>query len=148
MKKTQTQLVDSYEYQIKLMKSRETPRTIMKRNWVRLELEHKDQLQTRGVTNVNQLHRTNFSAWFHTKFCSIGVAVATVCIVVFGTRQKSKQQQNQKLQFQIYTKDKRIKQVVHHATKLNEAISTVRGGFYFLDCRVSSTFLILFYVSS
>ncbi|KAL2483162.1 hypothetical protein Fot_44606 [Forsythia ovata] len=59
--------------------------------------------------------------------CSFGVAAATVCIVVFGTRQKSKQQQNQKLQFQIYTNDKRIKQVVHHATKLNEAISAVRG---------------------
>ncbi|KAL2466242.1 hypothetical protein Adt_42093 [Abeliophyllum distichum] len=59
--------------------------------------------------------------------CSFGVAAATVCIVVFGTRQKSKQEQNQKLQFQIYTNDKRIKQVVHHATKLNEAISAVRG---------------------
>ncbi|KAL2538013.1 Uncharacterized protein Fot_19404 [Forsythia ovata] len=134
------------------------------------EIEHKDQLQTRGVTNVNQLHRTDFSAWFHTKLSPFnhvhrsyssatatvntslaedtGVAAATVCIVVFGTRQKSKQQQNQKLQFQIYTNDKRIKLVVHHATKLNEAISAVRGGFYFLDCRVGSTFLILFYVSS
>ncbi|KAL2465528.1 Uncharacterized protein Adt_41379 [Abeliophyllum distichum] len=29
--------------------------------------EHKDQLQTRGVTNVNQLHRIKFPAWFHTK---------------------------------------------------------------------------------
>ncbi|KAL2508327.1 RNA methyltransferase [Forsythia ovata] len=33
-------------------------------------IEHKDQLQTRGVTNVNQLHRTNFAAWFHTKGAS------------------------------------------------------------------------------
>ncbi|KAL2531039.1 Malic enzyme [Forsythia ovata] len=73
---------------------------------IRRKFEHKDQLQTREVTNVNQLHRTDFSAWFHTKFCSFGVAAATVCIVVFGTRQKSKQQQKQKLQFQIYTKDK------------------------------------------
>ncbi|KAL2500390.1 Uncharacterized protein Fot_34238 [Forsythia ovata] len=29
--------------------------------------EHKDQLETRGVTNVNQLHRIEFPAWFHTK---------------------------------------------------------------------------------
>ncbi|KAK9289465.1 hypothetical protein L1049_007620 [Liquidambar formosana] len=60
--------------------------------------------------------------------CSIGVAAATICILILGSQQKNKQhQQNQKLQFQIYTDDKRIKQVVHHATKLNEAISAVRG---------------------
>ncbi|KAL2495309.1 protein of unknown function-containing protein [Forsythia ovata] len=29
--------------------------------------EHKDQLQTCGVTNVNQFHRSDFPAWFHTK---------------------------------------------------------------------------------
>ncbi|CAI9754849.1 unnamed protein product [Fraxinus pennsylvanica] len=58
--------------------------------------------------------------------CSFGVAAATVSIIIFGSHQKSKQQ-NQKLQFQICTSDKRIKQVVHHASKLNEAISAVRG---------------------
>ncbi|KAL3534098.1 hypothetical protein ACH5RR_002559 [Cinchona calisaya] len=60
--------------------------------------------------------------------CSFGIA--TVCILVFGGFKKNKQHQqqhNQKLQFHIYTKDKRLKQVVHHATKLNEAISAVRG---------------------
>ena len=60
--------------------------------------------------------------------CSFGVAAATICIIIFGSHQRSKQrQQNQKLRFQIYTDDKRIKQVVQHATKLNEAISAVRG---------------------
>ncbi|XP_002525420.2 uncharacterized protein LOC8276500 [Ricinus communis] len=61
--------------------------------------------------------------------CSFGVAAATVCIIIFGSHQRNKQQQqqNQKLRFQIYTDDKRIKQVVHHATRLNEAITAVRG---------------------
>ncbi|GKV49292.1 hypothetical protein SLEP1_g56049 [Rubroshorea leprosula] len=59
--------------------------------------------------------------------CSFGVAAATVCIIVLGSQQRNRPQQNQKLRFQIYTDDKRIKQVVHHATKLNEAISAVRG---------------------
>ncbi|KAF9661015.1 hypothetical protein SADUNF_Sadunf19G0023900 [Salix dunnii] len=60
--------------------------------------------------------------------CTFGVAAATICIFIFGSHQRNKhQQQNQKLSFQIYTDDKRIKQVVHHATKLNEAISASRG---------------------
>ncbi|KAF2306922.1 hypothetical protein GH714_022536 [Hevea brasiliensis] len=61
--------------------------------------------------------------------CSFGVAAATVCIIIFGSQQRNKQQQqqNQKLRFQIFSDDKRIKQVVHHATKFNEAITTVRG---------------------
>eukprot|EP00262_Sarcandra_glabra_P016864 TRINITY_DN561_c0_g1_i1.p1 TRINITY_DN561_c0_g1~~TRINITY_DN561_c0_g1_i1.p1 ORF type:complete len:284 (-),score=57.65 TRINITY_DN561_c0_g1_i1:235-1086(-) len=39
--------------------------------------------------------------------CSIGVAAATICIFIFGSQQRPKQQhQNQKLQIQIYTEDK------------------------------------------
>lgn len=38
--------------------------------------------------------------------CSFGVAAATVCIIIYGTHQKNKQQQNQKLRFQIYAEDK------------------------------------------
>ncbi|XP_050213461.1 uncharacterized protein LOC126664889 [Mercurialis annua] len=61
--------------------------------------------------------------------CSFGVAAATVCIIIFGSQQRNNQQkhQNQKFRFQIYTDDKRIKQVVHHATRFNEAITAVRG---------------------
>ncbi|XP_044467954.1 uncharacterized protein LOC123197675 [Mangifera indica] len=59
--------------------------------------------------------------------CSFGVAAATICIIIYGSQHKTKQQQNQKLRFQIYTDDKRIKQVVQQASKLNEAISAVRG---------------------
>lgn len=60
--------------------------------------------------------------------CSFGVAAATICVLIFGNQRKNKHhQQNQKLRLQIYTDDKRIKQVVQHATKLNEAISAVRG---------------------
>ncbi|KAJ6422612.1 hypothetical protein OIU84_027558 [Salix udensis] len=60
--------------------------------------------------------------------CTFGVAAATICIFIFGSHQRNRHhQQNQKLSFQIYTDDKRIKQVVHHATKLNEAIAAARG---------------------
>lgn len=58
--------------------------------------------------------------------CSFGMAAATICIIIFGNAQRNKH--NQKLRFQIYSDDKRIKQVVQQATKLNEAISSaVRG---------------------
>ncbi|KAK7315586.1 hypothetical protein VNO77_34143 [Canavalia gladiata] len=59
--------------------------------------------------------------------CSFGVAAATVCVLFFGSQQRNKLKQEQKIRFQIYTDDKRIKQVVQHATKLNEAISAARG---------------------
>lgn len=38
--------------------------------------------------------------------CSFGVAAATVCIIIFGSHQRNKQQQNQRLRFQIYSDDK------------------------------------------
>lgn len=62
--------------------------------------------------------------------CSIGMAAATVCIFVLGRSQQKPQHhlQNQKLRFQIYTDDKRFKQVVHHAGKLNQVVSSVRSG--------------------
>ncbi|OWM78823.1 uncharacterized protein LOC116195339 [Punica granatum] len=57
--------------------------------------------------------------------CSFGVvAAATCCILILGSRQNHPKHN---VRFQIYADDKRIKQVVHHATKLNEAISAVRG---------------------
>ncbi|GMH29336.1 hypothetical protein Nepgr_031179 [Nepenthes gracilis] len=60
--------------------------------------------------------------------CSFGFAAATFCIIVLGSRQNEKHHRhNQKLQFQIYAHDKGIKEVVHRATRLNEAISAVRG---------------------
>ncbi|WCJ43628.1 hypothetical protein M5689_024357 [Euphorbia peplus] len=60
--------------------------------------------------------------------CSFGVAAATVCVIIFGSQQRIKHHDhNHKMRFQIYADDKRIKQVVHHATKLNEAITAVRG---------------------
>ncbi|KAJ1398353.1 hypothetical protein SESBI_31193 [Sesbania bispinosa] len=59
--------------------------------------------------------------------CTFGVAAATICVLFFGSQQKKKTQHEHKIRFQIYTDDKRIKQVVQHATKLNEAISAARG---------------------
>ncbi|XP_020080334.1 uncharacterized protein LOC109704000 [Ananas comosus] len=72
--------------------------------------------------------------------CSIGVAAAaTICVFILGGKHKHQQQhqhqhqhqhqkhQQQKLQFQIYTEDKRIKQAVQQATRLNQAISAMRG---------------------
>ncbi|RDX83608.1 hypothetical protein CR513_35450, partial [Mucuna pruriens] len=59
--------------------------------------------------------------------CSFGFAAATVCVLILGSQQRNKIHHDQKIRFQIYTDDKRIKQVVQHATKLNEAISAVGG---------------------
>nr|GMD86680.1 Titin like [Ipomoea batatas] len=62
--------------------------------------------------------------------CSFGVAAATtICIVFIENQQKHKRHhQNHNIRFQIYTHhDKRIKEVVEHASKLKEAISTARG---------------------
>ncbi|XP_057493332.1 uncharacterized protein LOC130778835 [Actinidia eriantha] len=58
--------------------------------------------------------------------CSFGVAAATICIVIFGNgiHQRNKQQ-NQRLRFRIYADEKRIKEVVHQAAKLNEAMRGV-----------------------
>ncbi|GAU38573.1 hypothetical protein TSUD_322500 [Trifolium subterraneum] len=73
----------------------------------------------------------NFWKWSLTgvgAICSFGVAAATICVLFFGSQQKNnKLQLDQKIRFQIYTDDKRIKQVVHHATKLNEAFAAARG---------------------
>ncbi|CAK8532997.1 unnamed protein product [Lathyrus sativus] len=59
--------------------------------------------------------------------CTFGFVAASICVVYFGSQQRKKLQQDKKIMFQIYTDDKRIKQVVQHATKLNEAISAARG---------------------
>ncbi|XWS64856.1 hypothetical protein CRYUN_Cryun05aG0040000 [Craigia yunnanensis] len=76
-----------------------------------------------GGLNLWKLSLTGIGA-----ICSFGFAAATFCIIILGNQQRHRQQQqNQKLLFQRYTDDKRMKQVVHHTTKLNEAISAVRG---------------------
>ncbi|XP_022949840.1 uncharacterized protein LOC111453118 [Cucurbita moschata] len=52
--------------------------------------------------------------------CSFGVAAATICILFHGGSQH-------KLRIQIYTHDKKLKQAVQQATRLNEAITATRG---------------------
>ncbi|GAA0147183.1 hypothetical protein LIER_36469 [Lithospermum erythrorhizon] len=82
--------------------------------------------QDSGGLNIWKWSLNGFGA-----ICSFGVVAASICIIILGRRKQNKQlhQQNQKLQFHIFAEDKvqRIKQVVHHATRLNEAISTIRG---------------------
>ncbi|WVZ08660.1 hypothetical protein V8G54_022006 [Vigna mungo] len=70
--------------------------------------------------------------------CSFGVAAATICVLIFGSNQKNKFHQDQKIRFQIYTDDKRIKQMVEHASKLNEAAFSAMTGLPL--CRASITF--------
>ncbi|XP_071735521.1 uncharacterized protein [Rutidosis leptorrhynchoides] len=55
-------------------------------------------------------------------FFSLGMAAATICIIIFGNGQRHKQ--NHKIRIQLYSDDKRIKQVVHQA---KESMSQVRG---------------------
>ncbi|OWM73221.1 uncharacterized protein LOC116205223 [Punica granatum] len=74
---------------------------------------------SRGGLNIWKWSLTGIGA-----LCSFGVAAATICtIIIIGSHQRNKQ----KIRFQIYTDDKRIKEVVRHATKLNEAISAAKG---------------------
>ncbi|XXG64163.1 hypothetical protein AAC387_Pa05g2190 [Persea americana] len=76
-----------------------------------------------GGLNIWKLGVTGIGA-----LCSVGVAAAAVCIFIFGSHQRQKlHHQNEKLRFQIYADDKSIKQVVHHATRLNQALGSVRG---------------------
>ncbi|XP_062113379.1 uncharacterized protein LOC133824505 [Humulus lupulus] len=58
--------------------------------------------------------------------CSFGIAAATICILFIGSHHRN-QQHNHKIRFQIYNDDKRINQVVHQTTKLNDAMNAVRG---------------------
>lgn len=85
--------------------------------------EEIDWEETSGRLNIWKWSLTGIGA-----ICSFGVAAATICIIFFGSHQRNKlHPQNQKFRFQIYADDKRIKHVVHQATRLNEAISAGRG---------------------
>ncbi|XP_030525925.2 uncharacterized protein LOC115737744 [Rhodamnia argentea] len=91
----------------------------------RSEGEGEGEGESNGVHNILKRSFTGIGA-----LCSFGVAAAaTFCVLILGSRQGNNRQSQQKqnLRFQIYSDDKRIKKVVHHATKLNEAISAVRG---------------------
>ncbi|KAK6945433.1 hypothetical protein RJ641_026535 [Dillenia turbinata] len=105
-----------------------------------MEDKSSPRMMTKGNSDVKEVitweeHGGGFNIW-RWRFtgigalCSFGFAAATICILIFGSRQTNKQnQQNQKLRFQIYADEKQraIKQVFHSATKLNEGLSAVRG---------------------
>ncbi|KAI6673563.1 hypothetical protein NL676_001469 [Syzygium grande] len=81
--------------------------------------------ETNGVNSILKRGFTGIGA-----LCSFGVAAAaTFCVLILGSRQGNdrQSQQKQNLRFQLYSDDKRIKKVVHHAAKLNKTISAVRG---------------------
>lgn len=63
--------------------------------------------------------------------CSFGVAAAaTICIIILANGPNNRQHHRQnhpKLRFQIFTDEKRIKEVVHEASRLNGAMSAARG---------------------
>ncbi|KAK4759022.1 hypothetical protein SAY87_020323 [Trapa incisa] len=77
---------------------------------------------SRGGLSLWKLGLTGIGA-----ICSFGLAAATICaFIIIGSHQNSKQS-HRKIRLQIYSDNKRIKQVVHHATKLKEAISAGGG---------------------
>ncbi|KAK6779073.1 hypothetical protein RDI58_025791 [Solanum bulbocastanum] len=87
------------------------------------EVEKDKKIEENGNSGLNLLNKSLNGIG---AICSFGVAAAaTICIIFIGNHQKQKQ--NQKIRFQIFTDDKRIKRVVQRATRLNEAISAVRG---------------------
>ncbi|KAF8007344.1 hypothetical protein BT93_K1371 [Corymbia citriodora subsp. variegata] len=90
------------------------------------EKRSEGESESNAVNNILKRGFTGIGA-----LCSFGVAAAaTFCVLILGSRQGNnnrQRQQKQNLRFRIYSDDKRIEKVVHHATKLNEAISAVRG---------------------
>ncbi|CAJ1921965.1 unnamed protein product, partial [Sphenostylis stenocarpa] len=69
--------------------------------------------------------------------CSFGVAAATICVLFFGSQQRNKFHRDQRIRFQVYTDDKRIKQMVQHATKLNEAAFSSMNGVPLSRARIT-----------
>lgn len=61
--------------------------------------------------------------------CSVGAAAAvTICVLVLGGHQQlNHDKYSQRLQFQIYTDDKGVKQVVQQASRLNCTLVAARG---------------------
>lgn len=88
---------------------------------------HKEEDSTWEEENNSGFNLWKWSLTGVGAICSFGVAAATICVLFFGSQQRNKLKQDQKIRFQIYADDKRIKQVVQHATKLNDAISAARG---------------------
>ncbi|CAJ2637361.1 unnamed protein product [Trifolium pratense] len=83
-------------------------------------------------SNWEEENNSGFNLWKWSlsgvgAICTFGVVAASICVLFFGSQQRKKNQHDKKMRFQIYNDDKRIKQVVQHATKLNEAIAVVRG---------------------
>lgn len=73
------------------------------------------------------------------RLTGLGATVAAaICIFIFGgSRQHQKQPQKQKIQFEIYADDKRMKGMVQQARRLNQALSAVRGGAPMDRARIS-----------
>ncbi|XVF42557.1 hypothetical protein PTKIN_Ptkin01aG0373000 [Pterospermum kingtungense] len=103
---------------------------VLENDLVEKKAENKEDVtweESSGGLNLWKWSLTGIGA-----ICSFGVAAATFCIIILGSQHRDKQQQqqqqqNHKLLFQRYADEKRMKQVVHHATKFNEAISAARG---------------------
>ncbi|KAI3906696.1 hypothetical protein MKW92_011494 [Papaver armeniacum] len=98
----------------------------VKKNYLDSEMK-KEQRNLQERNNGGGLHIWRWRITGIGALCSLGITAATICILIIGNKKKQ-HQQNQKFRFQIYAEDnERIKQVVHHATKLNNAISAARG---------------------
>ncbi|GAB2266819.1 hypothetical protein Dimus_001807 [Dionaea muscipula] len=97
-------------------------------SWSNLKEEEEEEEKVEVTSDENHGCLNMLRKWGFGAICSFGFAAATICVIVLSSGQKGKHnQQKPNLHFQIYTDDKRIKQVMQHATKLNEAMSAVRG---------------------
>ncbi|OIV90066.1 hypothetical protein TanjilG_01520 [Lupinus angustifolius] len=104
-----------------------SPRMKIGKEIISMECDKEEDSSSWEEENTSGFNMLKWSLTGVGAICSFGVAVAAVCVMFFGTRQRNKLQQDHKIRFQIYADDKRIKQVLQHATKLNDAISAVRG---------------------
>ncbi|KAE9619805.1 hypothetical protein Lal_00040187 [Lupinus albus] len=104
-----------------------SPRKKIGKEMINMECDKEEDSRSWEEENTSGFNILKWSLTGVGAICSFGVVAAAVCVMFFGTRQRNKLQQDQKIRFQIYADDKRIKQVLQHATKLNDAISVVRG---------------------
>ncbi|XP_039141031.1 uncharacterized protein LOC120278171 isoform X2 [Dioscorea cayenensis subsp. rotundata] len=92
------------------------------------EEEEEEELDEKIIEKKPCFNGFGITVW-RWSLCTIGVAAATVCMLFLGAKPRPKQlHQSQRLQFQMYSDEQRIKQVVQQASRLNQPLSTMRGG--------------------
>ncbi|KAL8162270.1 hypothetical protein V2J09_013759 [Rumex salicifolius] len=88
-------------------------------DWNEPDQKECEDIENHGGLNIWKMGMTGIGA-----LCSFGFACATIFVIALSTRKRENKNQNQK---KLCSDEKRMKQVVHHTTKMNDAISALKG---------------------